>query len=1064
MPRYLFASTAIVALAAAAHPLRAEEVTDKRTTPLRTSTIHGGSADAITIAKAGSVVLTGGTAVTMDSNHAVSNAGSISVSNGAAGIVAAAGTSADIVNSGTITVDEPYAPVDDDKDGDLDGPFAIGSNRYGIRTLGAHTGSISNSGKILVQGNDSAGISLGGSLSGNFTHNGETSVVGNRSIGVDAGAITGDVRLAGSVQARGQGAVGARFGGDVAGAMVVQGTVTSTGYRYTTVPSDPSKLDADDLLQGGAALVIEGNVAKGIVLAVAPKDSDPAKDDEDGDGIPDASEGTARVISYGAAPAMVVGAENRDITVGPVAGTAGGHGLQIDGGVEGRGLYANVDATGLAIGGRGGAVAIANGIAVNGTIAAISNGANATAVRIGAGTTTPELRNAGTINASGGSATAVRIDAGASMPALRNSGSIKASSGKEGTAIALRDESGTLTALDNSGSISATGAEGQGRNIAIDLSAASQGVTIRQLQVGAGFEAPTITGDVLLGQGNDVLSLADGKLTGNVSFGGGNNTLALSGDAVQAGRVTFGAGADKVTMEGSSRYSGAMDLGGGADTLKLSGSAVFSGSLLNASQAAVSMTGGTLDLNKPSNLGALDMGSGSVLVATLDAAAGQGSAYTIGGTASFAEGSKLAIRLADVSSAEGSYQVLTAGSIQGRDNLETITEMVPFMFKAELDENAAANTIVVDVARRSVSELGLNRSQASAYDAVFAALSQDEEIEDVFLSITDGDAFRDSVGRMLPDHAGGGFEGISLGVRTLARQLQDPANPIDETRKIATTINLAFWGSDKDGGQTAGYDLEGYAWSFTGEYETGIGYFGATASYIWNHHTQGDASEVESKSLEGAVHWRGRFGPIGGFARASIGHADFDSERRFIGLAGDEEVFRTIDGDWNGSFVTAIAGISAEGGSQYFFFRPQVSIDYVRLKEDGYSETGDDALGLIVDGRKSDEVGLNAGLTLGVDLLGMKARDEGWMRIETEGGWREVLSGGLGATTARFARADAEPGEAFTLDPEGTTGGWYARLRAYGGPSSFIMGGELSADRRHGEVGLALRGSLTVKW
>src|SRR3546814_4316471 len=155
-----------------------------------------------------------------------------------------------ITNSGTITVDEPYKPADDDNDGDPDGPYALGSHRYGIRTDGAHAGNIANSGKITVQGNDSAGIALGGKLTGNFTHNGETTVSGDRSTGIAAGAIDGNVRLAGSVTARGKDAVGAHFSGDIDGAMVVQGTVVATGYRYTTVQSDPSKLDGDERRQG----------------------------------------------------------------------------------------------------------------------------------------------------------------------------------------------------------------------------------------------------------------------------------------------------------------------------------------------------------------------------------------------------------------------------------------------------------------------------------------------------------------------------------------------------------------------------------------------------------------------------------------------------------------------------------------------------------------------------------------------------------------------------------------------------------------------------------------------
>ncbi|GGB90271.1 autotransporter [Novosphingobium endophyticum] len=1065
MSRYLLASTALLALVAATSA-GAEDVATKKTSPLRTSTIKGGGADTINITKDGSVVLTGGTAVTMDSNHAVSNAGAVTISNanGAIGIRAVAGTSGDIVNTGTITIDEPYSATDEDKDGDLDGPFALGSNRYGIRTDGAHTGKIASSGTIIIEGNNSAGISLGGTLTGNFIHDGKIEVLGDHGVGIETGAINGNVRLAGSVAAKGEGAVGARISGDVNGAVTVQGAVVSTGYRHTTVPGDTSKLDADDLLQGGSALVIEGNVSGGVILAVAPKDSDPNNADEDADGIEDAKEGAAKVVSFGAAPAMMVGAAGRDIAIGPVAGTANQFGLLIDGAVEGRGLYSGVGATGLAIGGRGGDVSIAGGIGIAGSVLAEAKGASATAVSIGSGASTPVLRVSGSVTASGGNtatthARALHVAEGASLPAIRNSGTIKATAvGETGSAAAILDESGTVTLVENSGAISAGGAKtGSGRNIAIDLSSAAGGVTVRQTQVASGFAAPSITGDIRLGGGDDVVDIADGALAGDIAFGSGSNRLSLSGDTAQKGAIAFDGGDDTITLTGSASFTGAADFGGGNDLLTISGSSLFSGSLSNAANLAVTVEGGTLDVRAPSGIASLSVGESGVLAVTLNKAGG--SAYTVAGTASFAEGSKLSIRLADVSTAEGSYQVLTAAAIEGLDDLKRVTDLVPFMFKAELDESAAANTIVVDVARRSVAELGLNRSQASAYDAVFAVLGNDDEIEGVFLDITDGDRFREAVGQMLPDHAGGAFEGISLGARTLARQLQDPQSPLVASGRMSATVNLAFWGSDKDTGSSASYDLTGYSWSLTGEYETGIGRFGATVAHHWNRHTRGPASEVKSGAWELAGHWRGNWGAFSGFGRASIGRADFESERKFAGTAGAEDVKRTIDGDWNGDFVTFAAGASAEGGSRYFYFRPAVSVDYVQLKEDGYTETGGEALDLTVNSRTSDEFGINGGMTLGVDLMGMGARDANWFRVETEGGWREILSGGLGSTTARF-----EEGEAFTLDGEKASSGWFARLRAFGGSAGFVLGGELSAEDRHDHVNLALRGSVKVAW
>ena len=487
MLRYLLASTAALAIAM---PASAETISTKVTTPLRTSTVKAGQPDSITVNAQGSVVLTGGTAITMDDDHSVTNQGTLSVTgaNGAAGIVALAGTTGDIVNSGTITIDEAYTAADSDNDGDVDGPFALGSNRYGIFTEGTHTGKVVHSGTILVEGNDSLGIGLGGPLTGEFRHDGKTTVVGDRSYGVRTGAINGNVRLAGQVQVTGKDTVGARFGGDISGGLVVQGSIVSTGYRYPTPPASTAKLDADDLLQGGSAVVVEGNVNGGIILAVPPKESNANSTDDDGDGIEDSKEGSAQVTTYGSAPAMVVGSTNRDIIIGPVLGTASQFGLQVDGGIAGMGVYSGVEANGLVIGGRGGAVSIANGIGVAGSVTANGNAANATALRLGAGATTPLLQVSGKVEAVGGNlaantAVAVQVDQGANLPILRNTGTIKASAGgTTGSATAILDKSGTLALIENAGAIAAGGpAADSGRLVAIDLSANTAGATIRSV-------------------------------------------------------------------------------------------------------------------------------------------------------------------------------------------------------------------------------------------------------------------------------------------------------------------------------------------------------------------------------------------------------------------------------------------------------------------------------------------------------------------------------------------------------------------------------------------------------
>src|SRR5690606_34041046 len=129
-----------------------------------------------------------------------------------------------------------------------------------------------------------------------------------------------------------------------------------------------------------------------------------------------------------------------------------------------------------------------------------------------------------------------------------------------------------------------------------------------------------------------------------------------------AGRAIFGAGSDTFSLAGSSKFQGVLDLGGGADSLTLAGTSYFSGKLLNAAGAAVNVTGGTLGVEGPVSLGSLAVGANGVLVATLDNTAGEGSLYNVAGTASFADGATLSLRLGDVEDAEGRYTVLQAGT------------------------------------------------------------------------------------------------------------------------------------------------------------------------------------------------------------------------------------------------------------------------------------------------------------------------------------------------------------------------------------------------------------------
>jgi hypothetical protein len=172
---------------------------------------------------------------------------------------------------------------------------------------------------------------------------------------------------------------------------------------------------------------------------------------------------------------------------------------------------------------------------------------------------------------------------------------------------------------------------------------------------------------------------------------------------------------------------------------------------------------------------------------------------------------------------------------------------------------------------------------------------------------------------------------------------------------------------------------------------------------------------------------------------------------------GETAINRTMEAEWNGSLISGSASASQELWSGSFFVRPLVGVEYYRLSEDAHEEEGGGtALDLTVSKRKSTEFAGNALIATGFEFGGMRT-DEGYFRLEAEAGRRQILSGDLGVTEARFGAGDS-----FLLKPEGRTSGWVARLRAIGGGYGFRLAGEVGAEDRDDKVGLTARANLTL--
>lgn len=1064
----LLVSVALLPLLPAVQAHAQTTISDARTTPIATSTAANGSPDSVTIATSGSVRPSQpGAAVTLDSNSTVINRGAIGFTAGdnVTGVLVQGGRTGSLQNFGSISLVEDYSPADDDKDGDLDGVFAKGGGRYGLRLTGpgAFTGDVLNAvgGSIAVEGNDSAGISLESAVVGNVRSGGVVSVTGDRSVGIRAGGVSGELAVTGAVTVTGAGSVGVSAG-DVGGRITLQSAVTATGYRYTQRPATDvrGKLDADDLLQGGSAVRISGSVGGGILLDRPPADASTTDDDEDDDGVKDAEEATAVLSVFGAAPALDLGGAGAT-RIGAVGTGANAYGLLIKGQVLAAGVYDGVTATGVRIGqSGGGATVIDGGVRLDGgRIEAGAFEADAAALLLNAGASAPVLDNGGRIAAQTTaetvrSATAVLVGTGAALPLLRNTGEISALvAGEKGDATAVLDRSGTLARIENSGVIRAGLQATDDADDKDDGNSDAADEAISGRAIAVDLRANT-AGAVLVQTGRDDGDDGGDKLADPDADGDGVDD---ADEPLIFGDVLLGSGADRVELR-NGQLAGRLDFGAGEDALLIDGGASLSGALSDSDgRLSVDLRKGSLQLLNTDTvrLSSLTVAADGALTVTVDPKANKIGALQVAGAATLVSGAQIDLRLTSLLKAPASYVVIDAASLQA-GSLDTALDGAPYLYATTLRADAAAGDVVVDMRRRTAAELQLNRSETQAFDVVSASLDLDPRIEAAILGARTREDLVGLYDQLLPDHSGGSL--MSAAAISAAISSAVVEGPLGRTGPGATGVwaQEIFFDIEQDRQAALGYEAQGFGFAAGVEEVAASGSaLGLSVSYVSaEYNDSGAALEDEVVMRFGEVGLYGRLvrGGLRLAARAGVGYVGFESERKVVAQGAGLNL--TSAGDWSGWLADAHLGASYEQAYGWLYARPELSLDYVRLQESDYQESGGgDGLDLAVDSRTGD-------LMTGVAALAIGARFGQGMQWgpEVKVGWRQRLAGDVGETTARFVRG----GGSFTLNGEAPVeGAAIARLALKGQgdrTSVSIEGGaEANSDYRQYDVRAVLK-------
>lgn len=940
--------------AAAADDASANDVTvsTATTNPLLTSAPDGASPGDVTITSAGSIaVIAGQTAVTVDSNNDVSNAGLLSSNNAndSTGILLQGGFAGPqvITNSGTISLLEDYTLADTDNDGDLDGAFATGTNRHGIR-LGAgaaFNGGITNSGAINIEGNNSAAVRLDAQLIGNLNSSGAVSVIGDNStafaiLGGPSAGVTGDVFLRGNVTARGTGVRGLAVEAPIGGQLRINGSWSVTGY-HNTVRTASTTLDADDLQQSGAAIDIRSSVAGGVTIEGTGVEDDL---DDDGDGIaenaatPDANDDATAVINvFGGAPAIHVRADpGSNIALGPTAST---YGLHVRGNVGAFGVFDGFDAAAIRIEGTAtSTVTTAAGLALDGPVTAAAAEADSYGLYLGIGASAPtinvrrEVTSTVTSETAGDDAFGVFIAAGANAPALINSGTMTARVfGENGNAAAITDLSNSLATITNSGSIIATVTATDtdandnippppitGSAAAIDVSASSIGVTLNQVA-----DTPFTDDDTV---DNDSTSRPAVRIQGAVRLGSGADAVNLLAGAIE-GDLSFGAGADLFTINNGATYTGVLNDSDGALTLNV--------------------VNGTLSLRgQTTNVTGATFGASSVFTPLLSATPAQSTHLISSGDITFLAGAQVRPIAPAGLPVSGTHTFLTAGgSLIGASNVTgPITGAnTPFLYNFQVDQ--VSNSLVASYTLKTAAQLGLTTNQAIAYDPMIAALRGNANAAAALAGLGNAGAFANAYDDLMPSYAAASTELAATGIQqaqgaTSNRLAATRLHGLNDVSVWAQEIGYALTRTPTNVNAQE-YDGNGFglALGIDGPLNNGA-LFGLSLSLLASEATEAGRPEGELAST---------FGQANAYLGTALGPIDLDfilglgagqlQSRRFVEI-GDAFNARSEAKWWAYEGHAAMRASAPMRLADWLVVTPQAAVTYVSITEEGYTEEG----------------------------------------------------------------------------------------------------------------------------
>lgn len=661
------------------------------------------------------------------------------------------------------------------------------------------------------------------------------------------------------------------------------------------------------------------------------------------------------------------------------------------------------------------------------------------------------------------SVAAISIEKGANVTTITNNSGILAeltgTGGVGGSTTAIVDRSGTLQNVNNSGSIQAllnqtlatdllplTSSAGASNTVAIDMSAGTLPQTISQsflpLASSSSVTVYSTTATYTVGQ---IVSDAGNLYVAAAAAGAGidpvnNPTIWREIGAISpsiSGDIYMGSGPDTLNIQAGTVTANAITMGAGLNVITINGAAatptVATGAISQrpGGEFQISVDNGQLIDTNP-QLGqkatTIAVGPSGVLSIAADPINSRNTQFLVSGATTIAAGGQIGLTLQSLQLASvQTYTVIEGapGSISAPALGPTAIGNTPFLYTATAslnpnDPQTGAAEVQLTVTRKGAADLGFNRAETSAFNAVLADLAApaaaDQGIQQALLAQTNAAGLRAVYDQLLPNQGQGIFQALDAAVERIAAFIATPPDNATHVGGSSMWLQEVNERVVRDGTDTLGSHAQ--ALGLVGGYErmgAGGGAIGLSLAYF-NVQENDTAAQLGARDVasivEGGAYYRRSLGNLTLAARGGGGYGWFSENRVFASGAALDEA----QASWSGYFLDGHAGAAYEVKLfGPYYARPEVSADYVRLHQNGYQEHGPNAaFNLAVSSQNSTQAS-----AAGLMVLGRQWGRTAWFRAELRGGYREVFAGTVGDITASFAN-----GTPFTLVGDPDKGGW----------------------------------------